>query len=85
MKKIITALPRHDEINGAQKLCEIINKFSSPIDISQGHFMIDGKSLLGILSISLQEPMVLLIHDDEITESLITQLKSNNIFAAQKD
>lgn len=82
MTKIIIALPQNGEIEGAKKLCEITNKINSAIDIKQGHFTIDAKSLLGILSINLQEPMEILLYEDLFAPDIKKQLEKENIFAA---
>ena len=85
MKKLIVALPRNNEIHCAKKLCEIINKFPGSVDICQKHFMIDGKSIIGIMSIALNEPMMLMIFDDETVDEIIAELNQYNVFTAIKE
>ena len=82
MIKLVVAFPKYNEINSAKKLCGIINKFPGPVDIYQKHAMVDGKSLLGIISIALNEPMFLMIYDEETSEQIINELKMSNIFVA---
>lgn len=49
---------------------KIINQCSFDVDIESQHTFVDAKSLLGLYSINLNEPITLDIHgnDDECTE-----------------
>ena len=49
--------------------------FDSDIDLVQGRYTVDGKSIMGIFSLNLSEPIKVIIHEengelDSITEKL---------------
>lgn len=49
--------------------------FDSDIDLVQGRYTVDGKSIMGIFSLNLSEPITVIIHEengelDSITEKL---------------
>ena len=49
-----------------------VNTFDSEFDLVSGRFVIDAKSIMGILSLDLSKPITLTIYsdDDAIMESL---------------
>ena len=49
--------------------------FDSDIDLVQGRYTVDGKSIMGIFSLNLSEPIKVIVHEengelDSITEKL---------------
>lgn len=56
-----------DEIQG---FVRIADHFSDDLDLKYGSYMVDGKSILGILSLGTHRPLELLIHSDECAEFL---------------
>lgn len=44
------------------------SEFSSDIDVIKDGYVVDGKSILGILSVDLRRPLVAEIHSDDTNE-----------------
>ncbi len=44
-------------IEKVKQFVEVASCFEDPIDLSVGRFMVDGKSILGIFSLDLREPL----------------------------
>lgn len=44
------------------------SEFNSDIDVIKDGYVVDGKSILGILSVDLRRPLVAEIHSDDINE-----------------
>lgn len=65
-------------ITGRVKLCndmEAIKRFNSAmnelecdVDLQQGRYVIDGKSIMGMFSLSLLEPINITVHTDSEAE-----------------
>ena len=56
-------------IERLKRFSEVIIKFDSDIDVIRDRYIVDGKSVLGILSIDLRKPLEVEIHsnnEDEI-------------------
>ncbi len=51
-------------INDVKDFVEICNKFNCEVDIKQGRHIVDGKSILGIFSLNLLEPVKVVIDSD---------------------
>ena len=54
-----------DIMKRANELIKITNTFKEDIDISIGSYTIDGKSIMGLFSLNLSNPMVITIHSDD--------------------
>jgi phosphotransferase system HPr-like phosphotransfer protein len=64
-------------INQFEKVAEfinIVNKFTCSIDASQGKYVVDGHSILGIYSLNLMNPVKIVAYGDE-AEELIEKLR----------
>lgn len=48
----------------AQKLCNILSNYYGPFDLAKGSYRVDGKSILGIFSMDLSEPLTLFIYSE---------------------
>lgn len=65
-------------IDSVEKVKEFVNitcKANVDIDIVSGRYVIDGKSIMGIFSLNLSEPMELNIHTDNDADSIVSELK----------
>ena len=64
-------------IENGKKLSKIANKFEQDIDIVTGRYIIDAKSILGIFSLNLWNPVTIVLHSDdqEVVKSFISELK----------
>lgn len=55
-------------VNDAALFVTTCNNYNSDIDIRQRHYVIDAKSMLGILSMNLNLPFIVDIHTDSDIE-----------------
>ena len=63
-----------DNVNKFVKICE---KYSEEIDVSAGRYIVNGKSILGLLSLNLLDDATVTIHTDNIftAERFINEVK----------
>lgn len=52
-------------IDTVKSFVNVVTKIDADIDLASGRFVVDAKSLLGIFSIDLSQPIELRIHADE--------------------
>ena len=48
----------------AERLCEILNRNHGPIDLTKGSYTVDGKSIIGICTMDLSQPLTLNSYDE---------------------
>ena len=63
------------EINDVYKLVNILVSFEGDVDLESGRYKVDGKSILGIFSLDLREPIKLTYEREEGAEKLFSQLE----------
>ena len=64
---------RLSSIEAVRDFVEIVRKYDSEIDLSSGRYVVDAKSIRGIFSLDLMNPITLTVHSDncdDIMESL---------------
>ena len=66
MKKRITVLL--NDFNKIKKFCNEVSKFASEIDIHKGRYVVCAKSIMGLYSLDLSEPIDVVIHTGMIDE-----------------
>lgn len=71
MKEMMIKL---DKITDIQKFVSVVEKYPFSIDLSSGRYTVDAKSLMGIFSLDLMQPIKLIAYEDD--ESLFAQLDS---------
>ena len=49
----------------ARKLCNILSRYYGAFDLGKGSYRVDGKSILGIYTMDLSEPLTLSIYGEE--------------------
>ena len=54
-----------NSIDKVKAFVHIVNSFDSNFDIISGHNIIDAKSIMGILSLDLKNPLQLNIYNDD--------------------
>lgn len=65
-------------IESAKKLSAELYNFKSDIDLLQGRYMVDAKSIIGIFSLDLTRPITLQFYgDDEEEIKRLKELVSN--------
>ncbi len=63
------------EINDVYKLVNILVGFEGDVDLESGRYKVDGKSILGIFSLDLRQPIKLTYESEEGADKLYEQLK----------
>ena len=56
-----------DTIDGAKQLNAIALSYEEDIDIIKGRYVIDAKSILGIFSLDISNPVKIKIHSDDLS------------------
>ena len=69
-------------LNSIDKVKAFVNdvtKFNTDFDLVSGRYVIDAKSIMGIFSLDLTQPLTLTVHGndeiDEITEAIAPYIK----------
>ena len=73
-----------DTIEKVKKFTSVISTFENDIDIMQGRYVINGKSLIAIFSLDLTRVLKVIIHDAEIPdvarlEKVLEEFRVNEI------
>lgn len=55
-------------IDKVKKFTTIANKFDCDIDVLQGRYTVDGKSIMGVFSLDLTKPVIVEIDSDDEKE-----------------
>ena len=63
------------EINDVYKLVNILVGFEGDVDLESGKYKVDGKSILGIFSLDLRQPIKLTYDSETGADKLYEQLK----------
>lgn len=78
MVKLSTLLDVKNYIN-------IVEKVASDIHAYSGHYVVDGKSLMGILSLSLSSPVKIVLVDGSYKEELSEKLNKIGVLISDKE
>ena len=62
------------EINDVYKLVNILVGFEGDVDLESGRYKVDGKSILGIFSLDLRQPIKLTYESENGADKLLAQL-----------
>jgi phosphotransferase system HPr-like phosphotransfer protein len=65
------------EINDVYKLVNILVGFEGDVDLESGKYKVDGKSILGIFSLDLRQPIKVTYDNEKGAEKLCEQLKDS--------
>lgn len=65
-----------DTIEAVKEFVDIVSKFDGEMELVSGRYVIDAKSIMGIFSVDLSQPIDLCIHKDrEGAEEILEQIK----------
>ena len=67
MKKIEVML---DGITAVKDFVKIVNDYKIETDLVVGRYLIDAKSIMGVLSLDLSQPLTVQIHSEDCEELL---------------
>ncbi len=56
---------RLNTINDVRKLVSVVEKYPFSVDLSEGRYIVDAKSLMGIFSLDLLRPIKLIAEKDD--------------------
>ena len=59
-----------DSIEKVKNFVNEINKFNSEFDLVSGRYTIDAKSIMGIFSLDISNPVEMVVYDDEPNQLL---------------
>ena len=62
-------------IKDVQRFIQTVIAFDMDIDLSSGRYVVDAKSIMGIFSLDLSDPINLNIHTDDNLETILEVLK----------
>ena len=72
MKTVMISL---NSIEKVKSFANIIARFEGEFDLVSGRYIVDAKSIMGIFSLNLYEPLRLDIRSDEQADDVIEALK----------
>ena len=52
-----------DSMDKVKDFVDVVSGFKSDVDMESGRFMVDAKSILGIISLNLSKPLQVLVRD----------------------
>ncbi len=58
------------EINDVYKLVNTLVAYDGAVDLGSGRYVVDGRSILGIFSLDLRQPVNVHVHKEEDVEML---------------
>lgn len=67
MNTVLTLTVRVNGVKEAQALCNAVAAFPFDIDLRQHRYVVDAKSILGILSLDLGQPLQLDAYTDDVS------------------
>lgn len=67
-----------DKINDLKALVDLTNKLSCSVYAQRNEYVVDAKSLLGLMSLNLSKP-ICLISDEDIPEEIYNELKNFSV------
>ena len=56
---------RLNTINDVRRLVSVVEKYTFSVDLSEGRYIVDAKSLMGIFSLDLLRPIKLIAEKDD--------------------
>ena len=73
MKSVKVHLDTIDKVKG---FVNLISVCEGDFDLSSGRYVVDAKSIMGIFSLDLSKNLTLNIHNDEVADRILPQLKA---------
>ena len=62
-------------IEAVRDFVDIVRKYECDIDLSSGRYLVDAKSIMGIFSLDLMNPIKLTVHSDDC-EGIFDEIKA---------
>ncbi|MDO5397889.1 MAG: HPr family phosphocarrier protein [bacterium] len=61
-------------INNVKDFVNVVSKYDFDVDLTSGRYVVDAKSIMGIFSLDLSQPIKVEVHSDDC-EKFIEELK----------
>lgn len=62
-------------INDVKDFVNVVGKYDFDVDLTSGRYVVDAKSIMGIFSLDLSQPIKVEVHSDDC-DKFISELKS---------
>lgn len=62
-------------VDKVKRFVAVASRFEDAIDLSAGRFLVDGKSILGIFSIDLRQPLELVTYGGHQEQEILAAVK----------
>ena len=66
---------RLSSIEDVRNFVEVVRQYEGDIDLASGRYVVDAKSIMGIFSLDLANPITMTIHKDDC-EDILSDLKA---------
>ena len=70
-----TVKVRLSSIEAVRDFVEAVRKYEAEIDLASGRYVVDAKSIMGIFSLDLMNPITMTVHKDDC-EDILDALKA---------
>ena len=70
-----TVKVRLSSIEAVRDFVDAVRKYEAEIDLASGRYIVDAKSIMGIFSLDLMNPITMTIHKDDC-DDIIAELKA---------
>ena len=70
-----TVKVRLSSIEAVRDFVDAVRKYDAEIDLASGRYVVDAKSIMGIFSLDLMNPIIMTIHNDNC-DDIIDALKA---------
>jgi len=70
-----TVKVRLSSIEAVRDFVDAVRKYEAEIDLASGRYVVDAKSIMGIFSLDLMNPITMTIHKDDC-DDIIAELKA---------
>ena len=64
-----------NDFNSVENFANILSEFESDFDVLSGRYIVNGKSIIGILSLGFESPFTLRILEDRDVEPVLEAIK----------
>lgn len=61
-------------INNVKDFVNVVSKYDFDVDLTSGRYVVDAKSIMGIFSLDLSQPIKVEVHSDDC-EAFMAELK----------
>ena len=63
-----------NSIDKVKNFVNTVSRYDGEFDLVSGRYVIDAKSIMGIFSLDLSQPIRLDVHDDDVADKVLPEL-----------